>query len=47
MRPDGVVVRPPALEDDLRLAQAVDDLAVQEFVPEPGVEALHASVLPR
>ena len=32
---------------DLRLAQAVEDLAVEQLVAEPGVEALDEAVLPR
>ena len=47
MRPDGVVVPPPAFEDDLRLAQAVEDLAIQQLVTEPGIEALHIAIFPR
>ena len=42
-----VVGAPPALDDDLRLAQAVEDLAVEQLVAEPGVEALDEAVLPR
>src|SRR5918997_6192434 len=42
-----VVVPPPALDHDLRLAQAVEDLPVEQLVPEPGVEALDEAVLPR
>ncbi len=41
-----VVVFPPLLDEDLGLAEAVEDLAVEQFVPEPGVEALAVSVLP-
>jgi hypothetical protein len=32
MRADGVVVPPPALDQDLRLPQAIEDLSVQQFV---------------
>jgi len=42
----GVVVPPPAFDDDLGLAQAVEDLAIQELVPELGVEAFAVAVLP-
>src|SRR3954467_2097492 len=31
----------------LRLAQGVEDLAIEQFVPEPGIEALDVAVLPR
>ena len=29
----------PALDDNLRLAESVEDLAVEQLVPEPGIEA--------
>src|SRR5829696_6688261 len=35
MRPDGIVMTAPALDDDLRLAESVEDLAVEQLVPEP------------
>jgi hypothetical protein len=47
MRAHGIVVAPPALDNDLSLAQRVEDLAVEQLVAKPGVEALHVSVLPR
>ena len=47
VRPDRVVVPPPTHKDDLGLPQAVKDLAVEKFVPEPGVEAPDVAVLPR
>src|SRR4051794_4158833 len=47
MRPDGVVMPAPALDDDLRLAKSVEDLAVEQLVPEPGIEALDVAILPR
>ena len=31
--PDGVVMPAPALDQDLGLTQAVEDLAIQQFVP--------------
>jgi len=43
---DGVVVDTPLLDDDLGLADRVEDLAVEQFVPEPRVEALDVAVLP-
>src|SRR5215218_3336510 len=42
-----VVVASPALDHDLGLAQAVEDLAVEQLVPQAGAEALHVPVLPR
>ncbi len=43
----GVVVFPPLFDDDLRLFQGVEDFAVQQFVPEAGIEAFTVAVLPR
>ena len=43
----GVVVAPPALDDDLRFSEAVEDLPVEQLVSEFGVEALAVAVLPR
>jgi len=42
-----IVMLPPSLDDDLRLLQRVEDLAVQDLVAQPGVEALDIAVLPR
>src|SRR6266540_6896567 len=47
MRPDRVVVASPALDDDLGLAQSVEDLAVEQLIAKAGVEALDVAVLPR
>ena len=38
---------PPALDDDLRLAQGVEDLAIEQFVAQARVEAFDKAVLPR
>ena len=46
VRPDGIVVDAPLLDQDLGFPQAVEDFAVQQFVPEPGVEAFSVSILP-
>src|SRR3954454_18275319 len=46
MRAHLVVVPAPALDHDLALAQAVEDLAIEQLVAEPGVEALDEAVLP-
>jgi hypothetical protein len=43
---DGVVVPPPAFDDDLGFAEAVEDLAVEEFAAGPSVEALDIAILP-
>ena len=45
VRSDGVVVNAPLLDQDLRLPQAVEDVAVELFIPEPSVEALAVSIL--
>ena len=45
--PDGVVVTPPALDDDLRLAERVEDLAIEKLVSQAGIEAFDKAVLPR
>ena len=46
MRPDRVVVAPPALDDDLGLAESVEDFAVEQLVAQASVEALDVPVLP-
>ena len=46
MGPDRVVVASPALDDDLGLAQSVEDLAVEQLIAKAGVEALDVAVLP-
>src|SRR6187455_3297124 len=43
----GVVVAPPCFDDDLCLGEAVEDLAVEQFVAKLRVEALAVAVLPR
>jgi hypothetical protein len=43
---NGVVVSPPAPDDHLGLLERVEDLPVQEFVAQLGVEALAVPVLP-
>jgi len=40
-------VASPALDDDLGLAQSVEDLAVEQLIAKAGVEALDVAVLPR
>jgi hypothetical protein len=47
MRALGVVVFPPVFDDDLGFAKRVEDLAIQQFVPEAGVEAFAVSVFPK
>src|ERR1051325_621077 len=47
MRAHGIVVAAPALDDDLRLAQGVEDLAIEQFVAQSRIETLDEAVLPR
>jgi len=47
MRPQSVVVPSPAFDHDLRLLERIEDLAIEQLVPEPGIEALDEAVLPR
>ena len=46
MRPDRVVVASPTLDDDLGLAQSVENLAVEQLIAKAGIEALDVAVLP-
>ena len=46
VRSDGVVVSPPLLDDDLSLPERVEDLAIEKFIPEAGIEAFAVSILP-
>src|SRR5215475_4197919 len=47
MRADRVVVAPPALDDDLGLAQCVEDLAVEQLIAQARIETLDEAILPR
>ena len=47
VRPDRVVVPAPLLDDDAGFFKSVEDLAIEQFVPEAGIEALAVTVLPR
>ena len=46
MRPDGVVVPPPALDQHLCLAQRVEDFAVQPLITQLADEAFVLAILP-
>ena len=46
MRPDGVVVAPPRLDQHLGLREAVEDLTIEQFVAKRPVEALVVAVFP-
>ena len=47
MGPDGVVVMPPLLDEDLGLLEGGEDLAVEQLIAEAGIEAFDIPVLPR
>src|SRR5260221_13495444 len=47
MWPDRVIVPSPTLDDDLGLAQRVEDLAIKQFVAQSGIKTLDKAVLPR
>jgi hypothetical protein len=36
----------PFFDDDLRLFQGVEDLAIKQLVPEAGIQAFAVSILP-
>jgi hypothetical protein len=44
---DRVVVLAPLLDNNAGFLEGVEDLAIEQFVPEAGIEALAVSVLPR
>jgi hypothetical protein len=46
VRPHGVVVAPPALNDDLSLLERIEDLAIEQLISKPRIEALDEPVLP-
>lgn len=46
MRPDRVEVTPPAFDDDLSLAQRVEDFTIEQLIAQACVEALVVSILP-
>ncbi len=46
VRPVGVVVLPPVLDDDAGLGQAGEQLKVEQLVAHAGVEGLHERVVP-
>ena len=45
MRPDVVVVEPPALEQAPGVSEVLEDLLVQQLVPQPADEALDEGIL--
>jgi len=47
VRSDGIAVAAPSLDDDLCLAQAVKDFAVEQLVARPTVETIDERILCR
>jgi hypothetical protein len=47
MRPYRIVFPPPALYQDLGLLQGVENLPVEQLIPQFPIEALVVTVLPR
>ena len=47
MWPDMIVMMPPLLQNDLRFFEGIERLSVQALIPQPPVEALVITVLPR
>src|SRR5271155_4764951 len=47
MRTDRVVVLTPHLDQHLRFRQTVEDLPIQQFIPQLSIEALNVSIFPR
>ena len=47
MRPDRVVMSSPDFDQNLGLLQRVENLSIQKFISQTGVEAFNVAVLPR
>jgi len=47
MRPDLVVFLPPTLDQNLGLFQGVENLPIQQLIPQLPVEAFVVAILPR
>ena len=47
VRPDGIVMLAPLLDQDLGIAERTEDLAVEQLIPEAGVAAFDVAILPR
>ena len=47
MRPDGVVFLALPLDPHPGFANAVEEFSIEQFIPQPSVEALAIAVLPR
>ena len=47
MRPDRIVMTPPAFDDDLSFSEGVEDLAIEQLIAQAGVEALDVAIPPR
>ena len=47
MRPNCIEVAPPTFDDDLGLAQGVEDFTIEQFIAQARIEALDVTVFPR
>jgi hypothetical protein len=47
VRPDGIVFLSPALYQDLGFLQGIEDLAVEQLIPQFPIKALVVAILPR
>src|SRR5215470_9451122 len=47
MRPDRIVMTPPAFDDDLSFSVGVEDLAIEQLIAKSAVEAFDVAILPR
>src|SRR5215831_2845082 len=47
MRPDRIVMAPPAFDDNLSFSESIEDLAIEQLIAQARVEALDVAVLPR
>src|ERR1700722_5720072 len=46
MSPDGIVLTPPAFDQNFGLLKGVENLSIQELIAQAGVETLDVAVLP-
>ncbi len=47
VRPDGIVMPPPGLDQHFGLGEAVEDFAIEQFVAQRPIEVFVIAVLPR
>jgi hypothetical protein len=46
MGPHGIVVAPPAFDDNLGLGERVEDLAIEQLIAQTRIEGLDEAILP-